>query len=159
MRWVEAGEFGLASGQRPNGTFQRVWFKEPVATEEVTFDAQTFLLTKEKAVALTRPIELVVPEPGHVSEEQPVAPLVQIAGGPTPREVTITLRVHGSVSPEVWNRLGVRLIPKLKSGQNLSLSFDAVVQAQGELGRHLEQDIRQALSELGLGDSVSVEIE
>jgi hypothetical protein len=159
VRWVEAGEFGLASGRRPDGTFQRVWFKEPVATEEVTFDAQTFLLTKEKAVALTRPPELAVPEPGQVSEEQPVAPLVQIPGGPTPREVTITLRVHGSVSPEVWNRLGVRLIPKLKSGQNLSLSFDAVVQAQGELGRHLEQDVRQALSELGLGDLVTVDID
>jgi hypothetical protein len=51
------------------------------------------------------------------------------------------------------------LIPKLKSGQNLTLSFAAVVQAPGELGRHLEQDVRQVLSELGLGDFVTVEVE
>jgi hypothetical protein len=157
VRWVEAGEFGLASGQRPDGTFQRVWFKELVASEEVTFDAQTFLLTQEKATTLTRPPELkppVAPPEGG----QPVAPMGP-PRGPIPAESVITLRVHGPVSPEVWNRLGVRLIPRLKSGQNLRLSFDAVVQAQGELGGHLEQDIRQALSELGLDDSVSVEVE
>lgn len=153
VRWVEAGEFGLASGQRPDGIFQRVWFREPAASEEVTFDAQTFLLTPEKAMALTRP-----PEPKPPASPQPV-PVEPTPGKPRPAESVITLRVHGPVSPEVWNRLGVRLIPRLKSGQNLSLSFDAIVQAQGEMGRHLEQDIRQALSELGLGGSVSVDVE
>jgi hypothetical protein len=59
----------------------------------------------------------------------------------------------------VWNRLGVRLIPKLKSGQNFSLSFDAAVQAQGDFGRHLAQEIRQILAELGLADSVSLDVE
>jgi hypothetical protein len=46
----------------------------------------------------------------------------------------------------------------LKPGQNLSLRFDEVVQAQGEIGRHLEEDVRQALSDLGLGDSVNLNV-
>ena len=158
VRWVDAAEFGLGSGQRPDGTFQRVWFKEPARPEEVTFDAQTFLLTKEKAAFLTppEPKPPAGPQPG---DEKPGAQVGPTPGGPTAVESGITLRVHGSVSPEVWNRLGVRLIPKLKAGQNLSLSFSAVLQAQGEAGRHLEQEIRRALSELGLGDSVVVDVD
>lgn len=158
VRWIEAGEFGLASGQRQDGTFQRVWFQESVAPEEVTFDAQTFLLSKEKAATLLRP---PIPEPPAVSRPpgDQTAPVGPNRGVAKPDGSLITLRVHGPISPELWNRLGVRLIPKLKSGENLSLSFDAVVQAQAESGRHLEQEIRQALSELGLADSVSVGIE
>jgi hypothetical protein len=153
VRWVEAGEFGLASGQRPDGTFQRPWFRESVAPEEVTFDAQTFLLTPEKAMALTRP-----PEPKPLVPPKPV-PVGPAPVGPKPPDSVITLRVHGPVSPEVWNRLGVRLIPKLKSGQNFTLSFDATVQTQGDVGQHLVQEIRQVLAELGLADSVSVDVE
>jgi hypothetical protein len=153
VRWVEAGEFGLASGQRPDGTFQRVWFKVPLAQEEVAFDTQTFLLTQEGALALTGPEPRPTP-PLPLEKKEPVTTV-----GPTPSESTVTLRVHGSVSPEVWNRLGVRLIPKLKSGQNFSLSFDAAVQAQGDFGRHLAQEIRQILAELGLADSVSLDVE
>jgi hypothetical protein len=153
VRWVEAGEFGLASGQRPDGTFQRVWFKVPLAQEEVAFDTQTFLLTQERTLALTGP-ELRSTPPLPLEKKETVTPV-----GPTPSESMVTLRVHGPVSPEVWNRLGVRLIPKLKSGQNFSLSFDAAVQAQGDLGRHLAQEIRQVLAELGLAESVSVDVE
>jgi len=159
VRWVEAGEFGLASGQRPDSTFQRPWFREPVAPEEVTFDAQTFLLTQERATALTRPPETKPTAPYPSGRERPVSVAEPTPGGPTVDRSVVTVRIHGAVSPEVWNRLGVRLIPKLKSGQSLSLSFDAVVLTQGDLGRHLEQDIRQVLSELGLSDSVRVDIE
>jgi hypothetical protein len=58
VHWVEAGEFGLASGEHADGTFQRVWFRQSVAPEEITFDAQTFLLTRENVVTLTRPPEV-----------------------------------------------------------------------------------------------------
>jgi hypothetical protein len=52
---VESGEFGLASGSLPNGKYQRVWFREVVQPEEVTFDPNVFLIKKEKAEALTAP--------------------------------------------------------------------------------------------------------
>src|SRR5262249_19718636 len=36
---VESGEFGLASGSLSDGKYQRVWFRESVPPEEVTFDS------------------------------------------------------------------------------------------------------------------------
>jgi hypothetical protein len=159
VRWVEEGEFGLASGQRPGAAFQRVWFKVAVAPEEVTFDTQTFLLSPETAGALTRPAESKPSPPPEPEGGEHVPPVEPTPGVTRLGDSIVTLRVHGPVSPEVWNRLGVRLIPKLKSGQNLSLSIDAVIQVQAELGRHLAQEIRQALTELGLADSVSVNVD
>ena len=38
--FVSRGDFGLASGQKPDGTFERVWFEKPVNVDEVAFDAK-----------------------------------------------------------------------------------------------------------------------
>jgi hypothetical protein len=74
VEFVERGDFGLASGPRPDGSYEHVWYAELLAPEEVAFEAGVFLLTKGKAKALT-----------------------------------------DEVPPEVWNRLGTKVIPKLKS--------------------------------------------
>src|SRR5207249_3331012 len=55
IRFVDAGDFGLATGRRPDGTFENVWFKERIRPEEVSFDAQTFLVLKEKAQTVATP--------------------------------------------------------------------------------------------------------
>ena len=46
--FVERGDFGLASGEQAGGTYQRVWFKEAISSDEVSFDADVYLLKKEK---------------------------------------------------------------------------------------------------------------
>src|SRR5439155_733745 len=156
VRWVEAGEFGLASGQRSDGGFQRVWFKEPVRQEEITFDASTFLMTRDRATALTQPGQTPLP-PIVVEGKQTAEPVVW--PGQQPTTAFITLRIHGPLRPELWNRLGVKVLPKLIDTQRLDLRFDATVQVQTDQGSHLVQDIRQALAELGLADSVEVDLE
>jgi hypothetical protein len=48
VEFVEKGEFGLGSGQNPDGGYQRLWFGEPVDPGEISFDAGVFLLTRAK---------------------------------------------------------------------------------------------------------------
>ena len=50
--FVEGGDFGLASGQQPDGSYSYIWFHEPLQDEEIAFDAGVFLLRKDKAQAL-----------------------------------------------------------------------------------------------------------
>ena len=52
VEFVGKGDFGLASGQKPDGTYERVWFEEQISSDEVTFESGVFLLTKAKAKAL-----------------------------------------------------------------------------------------------------------
>lgn len=43
VEFVRRGDFGLASGQKPDGTYERVWFQEPVTADEVAFESGVFL--------------------------------------------------------------------------------------------------------------------
>src|SRR5207249_5411032 len=73
VEFVSHGEFGLASGQAADGSYQRIWSNEGLSPEEVTFDADMFLLQKERAKALKSapkpstagPTERLVPKPGE----------------------------------------------------------------------------------------------
>ena len=60
-RLVERGEFGLASGQKADGTYERLWINELVPSEEVTFDSGTFLLQKSRALSLRAPVGQIAP--------------------------------------------------------------------------------------------------
>ena len=57
IRFVEGGDFGLGSGVRPDGTYENLWFNQPLRPEDVTFDSQTFLILKDKAQSLLSPPE------------------------------------------------------------------------------------------------------
>ena len=109
---------GLASGQKPDGTYDRIWFEEQISSDEVTFESGVFLLTKAKAKALkagmkAEPGGVVAPGPGPVIEESKE---LEREKEPPPGVQTKTLRLVGTVPLEIWNRLGTKIIPKLKSG-------------------------------------------
>jgi hypothetical protein len=72
---------------------------------------------------------------------------------------TRTLRVSGSVPPEVWNRLGTRLIPKLRSGSDLQLLLNAKLSVSADTAPTLKKDLEQALADLGLSGRLDVDIE
>src|SRR5262249_42715869 len=46
VEFVGWGDFGLGSGQKSDGSYERLWFKELVAPDEVAFEAGVFLLRK-----------------------------------------------------------------------------------------------------------------
>ena len=68
-----------------------------------------------------------------------------------------TLRLKGTVPPEVWNRLGTRILPKLRSGEDLSVGVEFLVSVDAAMVDNLRFELRQALSDLGLEDQVSMD--
>lgn len=150
---------GLASGQKPDGTYDRIWFEETISLDEVTFEAGVFLLTKAKAKALKAGMK---PEPGAVvglALEPAIEKLVELEKEkePSPGIQTKTLRLVGTVPPEIWNRLGTKIIPKLKSGSDLKIGVDFSVTVNAESARSIESDLRQILDDFGLRDKIQIE--
>jgi hypothetical protein len=160
VEFVARGDFGLASGQKADGTYERVWFQEPVTTDEVAFESGVFLLTKAKAQAL----KAGVPTPAPGPEPQPGPPVPgpgrgpepEPGPGPTPGVQTKTIRLVGAVPPEVWNRLGTKVLPKLRSGSDLRVGVDFSVTVNRDVAGSLTSDLRQILDDLGLADKVQI---
>jgi hypothetical protein len=50
--FVQNSDFGLASGQRSDGTYDRVWFGELLAPDEFASESDVFVLTQAKAGAV-----------------------------------------------------------------------------------------------------------
>ena len=46
IEFVERGDFGLASGDKGGGQYERHWYREPPRVEEIAFESGVFLLTK-----------------------------------------------------------------------------------------------------------------
>ncbi|HKZ40325.1 MAG TPA: hypothetical protein VJ044_05145, partial [Candidatus Hodarchaeales archaeon] len=70
---------------------------------------------------------------------------------------TRTLRLVGTVPPEIWNRLGTKIIPKLKSGSDLKIGVDFSVTINAESARNVESELRQTLEDLGLNTKIRIE--
>lgn len=160
IEFVERGEFGLASGKVPNGTYERVWFSEWLPPDEITFESDVYLLRKPTAAALkTGPVITPTPKPEPIPTPEPLSP--PPIGGPSvpapiPDQTTRTIRLSGEVSPEVWNRLGTKVIPKLRSGTDLRVTVGFSVTVNSDLAESLAAELRQILQELGLGEKVRV---
>jgi hypothetical protein len=159
VEFVTRGDFGLASGKKPDGAYERMWFKEEVPADEVAFEPGVFLLRKAMAEALrtgqpVTPAPTPEPEPGP-----PTAPIPEPGPvpGPGPSTSTRTLRVSGNVPPEVWNRLGTKILPKLRSGSDLKIGLEFAVTVSADAANGLAAELRQILQELGLADTVKVE--
>jgi hypothetical protein len=163
VEFVAQGDFGLASGLPPDGTYDRIWYREAIAPEEVTFEADVFLLTKAKAQALKVKAEpeltpMPSPEPGpqplpwSASEPSPEA-----VPEPVPASHKHTLRLVGSIPPEVWNRLGTKVLPKLRTGNDLRVDVDLSVSLNTELVRSTVSELRQILQDLDLEDRLRIE--
>jgi len=56
----------------------------------------------------------------------------------------------------LWNRLGTKLLPKLKSGSDLKVGIDLVVVADSAAADVLKVDLQQILKDLGINDKVTV---
>jgi len=67
--------------------------------------------------------------------------------------------VSGDVPPEIWNRLGTKLLPKLRSGAELSVGVNFAVTVETGAADSLVSDLRQILDDLSLTDKVSVDDE
>jgi hypothetical protein len=157
VEFVSKGDFGLASGRKPDGSYERVWFEELVATDEVAFDAGVFLLRKDLAKALKSGAP---PEPPPIFPEPPrIEPPLAPEREPESSATTKILRLIGAVPPEVWNRLGTKILPKLRAGSDLRIGLEFTVTVNADTVGSLVAELQQILQELGLGEAVRVETE
>ena len=165
VEFVGSGDFGLASGDKGDGNYERVWYKELVEADEVTFESGVFLLTRARAEYLrttqegqtqpgTKTTSTSGPDSGTGTQRDTppiVPPAPPVIGQKT------TLRLKGTVPPEVWNRLGTKILPKLRSGNNLSVGVDFSVSVDASLSQGIQLELKQTLADLGLQEQVSVE--
>ena len=172
VEFVAKGDFGLGSGRKADGRFERASFRETVSPDDVMFEADVYLLTRGLAERLKAP---PAPEP-----ERPPGPGPGSDGSgdgrpapgpgpdpppgpepPTPPEPPVrkTLRVHGDIPPEVWNRVGTRLLPKLRSGGDLKVGVTFELTADSPGADALLADLRQILDDLQLTERVRMDVE
>ena len=161
VEFVASGSFGLASGNTPDGRYERLWYAEPVGIEEVAFDPNVFLLTKARSDEL-RTVAVREPPSPTIVHKQPHPDQTPDAGegagdASPPIAAPIRLRVSGIVPPELWNRLGTKVIPKLRSGDGLRTAVEFVVEVAQPAVNSLEADLLQVLAELELDDRFKVE--
>lgn len=161
VEFVAKGEFGLASGAKNDGSFNRLWYEEPVEDAEVAFEENVFLVTKAKAKALkAAPEDSPQTQPEPAPSPEP-APQPESESGPdpapSPDNQKTTLRLTGTVPPEVWNRLGTKLLPKLRSGEDLSVGIEFIVSVHSQFAQNMETELRQVLDDLELAGQVQVE--
>jgi hypothetical protein len=161
VEFVTRGDFGLASGKGADGGYERVWYQEMVAPDEVAFEPGVFLLRNARAEAL-RAGQPETPAPAPEPEPTPgITPTPEPGPtpGPAPETPTSirTLHIAGAIPPEVWNRLGTRILPKLRSGLELKISLDFSVTVLADSASELATELQQILQELSLTDALRVE--
>ena len=177
--FVVSGEFGLASGQHSDGTYDRIWFQEPISSEEVAFESGVFLLRKNRAKELCE--TGAASGPGATGESG-VAPASMEAEGmfaatmpsamsdtslasstdpsasdqPEGEAEQTTIRLSGEIPQEVWNRLGHKLLPKLNSGKELYIGVDFTATIDARNYQTLVRELEQILTDLGLSEKVRI---
>ena len=170
VEFVDKGDFGLASGLIPSGGYERVWYQEQVGIDEIDFEPKVFLLTKSRAQTLkSKPIKTPVPsdvdQPGPSTEFLPVdhdrketlAPDKGPSPEPSQGPEKETFRITGHVPSEVWNRLGTKLLTRLKAGDELQIDVAFRVAIKSEQAIGFESEVRQILDDLALSDKLQVQ--
>lgn len=166
IEFVARGDSGLASNRQDDGTYERVWFAERIEPEEVSFEYQVFLLLKDKAQALKAQSEsdggtILPPEP-ETDPPPGLGPVVQPEPSELPREpvsdgATRTFRISGEVPPEIWNRIGIKVIPKLRSGSDLQVNVSFTVTVDEQHARNFQAELEQTLADLNLSERIKIE--
>lgn len=155
VEFVGRGEFGLAWGQKPDGTYEDIRFNELIGSEDVRFESDVFLLKKSRAKSLKARPE-TQPAPGVVVEVQPEPePMPHLK--PVPGATTNIIRLRGNIPPEVWNRLGTKILPKLRSGKDLKVGVELSATVNSDQTDTLVADLKQIVEDLGLADQIHIE--
>jgi hypothetical protein len=96
---------------------------------------------------------------GDGAASTPTEPAGPPAQGPVvdPTAGKQQIRIVGAIPPEVWNRLGTKLIAKFNAGINLKLGLSFTLELDGAEAQQLISDLKQAIEDLGLADVLKIE--
>ena len=172
VEFVGKGDFGLGSGKGADGRFERVAFRETVLPEDVMFEPDVYLMTRVLAEQLKVPTapDTETPADGEDVSDDPVGgstgpgpgpdvsvdPQPPVSPTPSGRR---SFRIHGDIPPEIWNRLGTKLLPKLRSGHDLKVGVTFELTADGAGADSLLAELGQILDDLQLVDCIRVDVE
>lgn len=156
--FVAKGELGLASGTPKNGAYMKVWLNEEVAPEEIVFDANTSLLMPETALAL---------KTGGPHDQAKSETELEVAIGAPENETPIehenqertSVTIKGDIPPEMWNRIGTKIIPKVKQASELRVSLEITLDMKRNEALALKKELEQLLVEMGLSGRVTLLID
>jgi hypothetical protein len=159
------GDFGYASGAKGD-SYSRVWFRELLPQEEISFDSDVYLLLPKRAQELKAEVQAVevVPEtPGATAGGDMETGAGSLFAPPKAGAVAVaargrTLTIRGEIPTEVWNRLGRTLVPKLKTENELVIKLDVSVQVESDTAQGFQQELMQILRDLNLTETVKVEV-
>ena len=169
--FVAKGDFGLGSGQGPDGQFDRVWFKDTLEPDDVAFESDVHLLNRPTAERLKAPPPPVpTPAPATTpdatsadSSSQDRTPQHADATAepqpgidPTQRK---SVRIHGQIPPELWNRIGTHLVPKLRAITGLKVGVTFELTADVQRTEALLPDVAQVLDDLHLRERIKVDVQ
>jgi len=171
--FVAKGEFGLASGLS-EASYRRVWFTEMVSTDEIVFDSDVYLLLKEKAAKVKQaPIEYqtdlslnktqasCVSEAPNDCASAAAAPPSAAAKTATTMKVAQKLvkrlELSGTIPPEIWNRLGTKIMPKIKMGDELIVGLRISASFDEKSAEALDSELTELLGELNLSGSLKID--
>jgi hypothetical protein len=155
--YVTKGEFGLGSGAVSAGKYRRVWFREDVGPAEVAFENDVYLLTKSLAEKLKSPeIAPAGPTPEPPPPEAPAMP-EPLRPDSDRAHTRVIIGVVGSIPSEQWNRLGTRLLPKLRAAGTVAATIRLEVEVDRTKATALSTELRQVVEEAGLANSVRID--
>jgi hypothetical protein len=160
--------YGFGAGERPEGGFNRLWFNEKLPPEEIDFVYDVFVIRKDRAKALWDSMAAAVtavqgslpetsPAPSAFTLVSPESGALPAGPGVSDAPTKTVLRVKGLVPPELWNRFGSKIIPKLRSANQLQAQVELMAEVEGAALASLEMEIQQILSDLDLGGKVVAE--
>jgi hypothetical protein len=133
----------------------KVWYHEDVSAAEIAFEADVYLLTKALAEKL-RSGELTPPSPETPPPETPTTPEGPDKDGGGRGMCTI-VSVAGSIPPEQWNRLGTRLIPKMRAAGSITATIRLEGEVDSARAPSLSTELQQIIEEIGLSNSIQIE--
>jgi hypothetical protein len=172
--FVHKGNFGLASGLDSGGSYSHMWYNEPVDPAEVVFEQGVFLLTQEKAKSLKN-----AQKPDPSPNISPAAADLQsnsdgLFGMPEEKTDNMSLfpgvvkpevlqkpgektfLISGKIAPEDWNRLGIKIIPKLRPGKFLEIKIEFSVTVDSSLAESFQAEIQQILDDIGVSANLKI---
>ncbi|MGH7122613.1 MAG: DUF499 domain-containing protein, partial [Acetobacteraceae bacterium] len=158
--FVMRGDFGVA-WQAAGGGFESVRFQDLLAPEEVEFSVEMFLLRKAAALRLKEGQGSAVPPAATAAAlpvvQAPMRPLAAEAARPAADRAARKISIEAAVPAEQWNRLGMRLLPRLRSGSDLRLDLSLAVTMPADSAQAAAEELRAVLAELGISASVQLE--
>jgi hypothetical protein len=171
-RGVSNGQLAYV-GKTGSGKYHPFNFKRSITAFDVEISEEMYVITKESAEAyelaashppaatqgptpaLFPPDSFSMNSPRPSSEQLATAPKpTDFPSGPEPTQLMLGLTWSGDVPSQKWMNFYTKVITKLGVGNDLSLNVKVECKPQGGVSKQKIEEIRSALRELGLDDTL-----